>query len=208
VDRPVTIRGVDAKDLDACYAISLATGLAGGNASHLYRDPRMMGHIYVAAYALLEPALTFVVEDRIGVAGFVTGTDATGAWEERLERDWWPALREQYADPADVPAASRTPDQRRAFMIHHPSRTPPAVAANYPAHLHLNLLSRLQRRGMGSKLLGVWLAAAQDRGARAFHVGVNRANTGAILFWRSQGFEPLTLDGPADGRTLWMGRCI
>ena len=71
MDRHVEIRGFDAKDLDACYAISLATGLAGGDGSHLYRDPRMMGHIYVAAYALLEPALTFVVEDRVGVAGFV-----------------------------------------------------------------------------------------------------------------------------------------
>jgi hypothetical protein len=27
-----------------------------------------------------------------------------------------------------------------------------------------------------------------------------------VLFWRTQGFEPLTLDGPAAGRTLWMGR--
>jgi hypothetical protein len=38
-----SIRQVEAKDLDACYATSLATGLAGGDASHLYCDPRMMG---------------------------------------------------------------------------------------------------------------------------------------------------------------------
>jgi len=166
----------------------------------------MMGHIYVAAYGRLEPGLAFVVEDRAGVAGFVAGTEDTADWEDRLERDWWPALREQYPDPSDVPPALRTADQRRAFMIHYPERTPPAVANRYPAHLHLNLLPRLQRRGLGSKLLDTWLDAAQRRGARAFHVGVNRANTGAILFWRTQGFEPLTLDGPADGRTLWMGR--
>ncbi len=36
---------------DACYSISLATGFAGGDASHLYRDPRLMGHIYIAPYA-------------------------------------------------------------------------------------------------------------------------------------------------------------
>jgi hypothetical protein len=58
-----SIRRIETKDLDACYAISLATGLAGGDASHLYRDPRMMGHIYIAPYALLEPDLTLVVED-------------------------------------------------------------------------------------------------------------------------------------------------
>jgi GNAT superfamily N-acetyltransferase len=200
------IRGFQAKDLGACYAISLATGLAGSDASHLYRDPRMMGHIYMAAYALLEPSLMFVVEDEAGVAGFVAGTEDTAAWEDRLERDWWPSLREQYADPSGVPPASRAADQRRAFMIHHPTRTPPVVVARYPAHLHMNLLPRLQRRGIGSKLLGTWLDIATSRGARAFHIGVNRENTGAIHFWRTRAFEALVLDSLPEGRTLWMGR--
>ncbi len=68
-------------------------------------------------------------------------------------------------------------------MIHHPSRTPTDVAAKYPAHLHMNLLPRLQRHGMGSLLLRTWLAAARTRGAESFHVGVNRMNTGAMRFW-------------------------
>ena len=201
-----SIRRVEAKDLDACYAISLATGLAGGDASHLYRDPRMMGHIYVAPYALLEPGLTLVVEDETGVAGFVAGTQDTAAWEDRLEREWWPSLRERYADPSGVSSASWTADQRRAFMIHHPARTPPPVVARYPAHLHMNLLPRLQRRGMGSKLLDAWLDAASGRGARAFHIGVNRENIGAIDFWRARAFEALAFDSLPEGRTLWMGR--
>jgi GNAT superfamily N-acetyltransferase len=206
--RPIEIRRFEAKDLDACYAISLATGLAGGDASHLYQDPRMMGHIYVAPYAALEPGLTFVVEDRSGVAGFVAGTDDTTAWEARLELDWWPSLRKRYVDPAGVPPASYTADQRRASMIHHPARTPAAVAARYPGHLHMNLLPRLQRRGIGTRLLATWLDAALRRGAQAFHVGVNGANTGAIDFWRRQGFEPLAPDGLPAGRTLWMGHDI
>ena len=56
------IRPFEPADLEACYAISLATGFEAGDASHLYRDPRMMGHIYVAPYALLEPGLALVVE--------------------------------------------------------------------------------------------------------------------------------------------------
>lgn len=88
-----TIRQVRPDDLDALYRISLATGLAGGDASHLYADPRLMGHIYAAPYALLEPQLALVVEDSEGVAGFAVGATDTTAWEQRLERDWWPALR-------------------------------------------------------------------------------------------------------------------
>lgn len=192
-------------DLDACYAISLATGHAGGDASHLYRDPKMMGHIYIAPYAVLEPGLTFVVEDRDGVAGFVAGAVDTAAWEERLERDWWPSLRRRYADPADILPNEQTADQRRASMIHHPAATPAEIVARYPAHLHLNLLPRLQRRGVGSLLLGTWLAAARARRARSFHVGVNRMNTGAMRFWTKQGFAPLLLDSVPESRTCWMG---
>ena len=44
-------------------------------------------------YAILEPSLALVVEDGLGVAGFAVGTADTVAWEERLERDWWPLLR-------------------------------------------------------------------------------------------------------------------
>ena len=200
------IRPFELADLDTCYAISLATGFEGGDASHLYRDPKMMGHIYVAPYALLEPALAFVVEDRDGVAGFAVGTADTASWEERLEREWWPSLRERYADPVDIPPAARTPDQRRAFMIHHPTRTPDAIVGAYPAHLHMNLLPPSQRRGVGSKLLGAWLEMAAHLGAHAIHVGVNRTNTGAIPFWGSHMFEELALAGQPDGRTLWLGR--
>src|SRR5580704_8938465 len=103
--RPTTltrIRPLEAADLEACYAISLATGFEGGDAAHLYRDPKMMGHIYLGPYAVLEPALALVVEDGDGVAGFAVGTADTIAWEERLEHDWWPALRARYAEPADV----------------------------------------------------------------------------------------------------------
>ena len=200
------IRPASPADLDACYEISLATGFEGGDASHLYADRKLMGHIYVAPYLLLAPGLAFVVEDRDGVAGFAVGTADTVAWEARLEHAWWPPLRGQYADPAGVPPELRTADQRRAFMIHHPAPTPPWVVDGFPAHLHMNLLPRVQRRGVGKRLLGQWLEAAAAQGARAAHVGVNRANTGARGFWAAQAFAELRDAGPPEGRTIWMGR--
>ena len=202
----VAIRPFEARDLESLFAISLATGLAGSDASRLYNNPRMMGQIYSAPYALLDPDLALVVEDGQGVAGFVVGTVDTSSWERRLDGEWWPSLRRQYVDPTATPEASRTPDQRRAFMIHHPTRTPPAVSQKYPAHLHLNLLARLQGRGVGSMLFEAWLALAKDRGAKALHVAVNRANERAIRFWAKQAFRELSLEGLPKGRTVWMGR--
>lgn len=200
------IRPYQPDDLEALYAISLATGHAGADASHLYSDRRMMGHIYSGPYASLEPSLVRVVVDTAGIAGFVVGTVDTEAWEARLEREWWPALRRRYAAPAAAEAVHWTPDQRRAFMIHHPARTPSAVTQAYPAHVHLNLLPRVQARGMGSRLFNDWLGIAVERGARAIHVAVNRDNVRAVRFWRKLDFVDLNLDGLPAGRTIWLGR--
>jgi GNAT superfamily N-acetyltransferase len=202
----LTLRPFRTDDLDDLYRISLATGAAGRDASHLYADPRLMGHIYVAPYAKLEPQLALVVEDQGGVAGFAVGAVDTAAWEGRLESEWWPVLRAQYAMPSKADASAWTPDQRRIAMIHRPVRTPSAVTREFPAHLHLNLLPRLHGRGVGTELFKQWRAAAGRAGAEAMHVAVNRANVGAIRFWVRMGFIDVTHDGLAEGRTVWMGR--
>jgi hypothetical protein len=188
------VRAYHACDLDALYAISLATGLAGGDASALYREARMMGHIYSAPYAVLSPSSAFVAEDADGVAGFIVGVADTAAFEERLEREWWPPLRQHYADPVGPPE-SWNADQRRCFMIHHPSRTPSMVSAAFPAHVHLNLLPRLQRQGVGPTLLKHWLAAVRSD---AIHVGATgrtseRSASGsatASIVWTRAPAEP------------------
>ena len=203
----VTLRAFNPEDLSALYAISLATGHEGGDASHLHEDPRLIGHIYSAPYALVDPGLVVVAADEDDrVVGYIVGAVDTASWEEGLERSWWPKLRREYVDPSDTPRAGWTADQRRAFMIHHPPRTPAALVKAYPAHLHMNLLAKMQRRGIGSALLKSWLELAASRGGAAAHVGVNRANPGALRFWETQGFRTLTLDGLANDRTVWMGR--
>jgi len=75
------LRAYRTDDLDDLYVISLATGLIGGDASALYCDPAMMGHIYAAPYAVLSPSMAFVVEDDVGVAGYIVGATDTRAFD-------------------------------------------------------------------------------------------------------------------------------
>lgn len=199
------IRPFKPTDLEGLYAISLMTGHEGGDASHLYEEGKLMGHIYAAPYALLEPHFALVVEDEHGVAGFALGTPDTDAWFQRLESEWWPRLRDTYADPGSVPSADWSPDQRRAFMIHHPAPTTQRICERYPAHMHLNLAPRIQGRGVGSRLFSEWLARAAERGVTALHIGANRANHRAIGFWSRQGFIPVPEPAGTSGRTVWMG---
>jgi GNAT superfamily N-acetyltransferase len=127
-------------------------------------------------------------------------------WEATLERSWWPVLRAVYANPDTAQSQTWSHDERRTAMIHAPEHTPPAIAEAYPAHVHLNLAPRAQGRGLGTRLLAVWLQLAADHGVRAVHVGVNRANLNAIGFWQRHGFRDLAPAGVATNRTVWMGR--
>ena len=202
-----SIRPAIPADLDALYEISLATGHLGGDASHLYVDAKMMGHIYSAPYLKLSPDLCFVAEDRLGVAGFAVGALDTAGFEQQLEQAWWPELRQLYEEPDEADRANWTADQRRGFMIHHPERAPESVVAEFPSHLHLNLLPRLQGVGIGRGLLDTWLSRVQAFGSAGVHVASNSTNRRAVTFWMKAGFEPLNdrLALPA-GRTEWLGR--
>jgi ribosomal protein S18 acetylase RimI-like enzyme len=201
----VAIRAVRADDLDALYRIALATGDGGADASALYRDPKLLGHIYAAPYVVLCPQTVFVAEDADGVGGYIVGAADTPAFETRLEVEWWPRLRATYAEPDDAPQADQTLDHRRIRTIHHPPRTPREITSTYPSHLHINLLPALRGRNVGRRLMGLWLQAIQQLGSPGAHLAVGRANTPAIRFYTACGFRERTwLPHPVAG-AAWFG---
>jgi ribosomal protein S18 acetylase RimI-like enzyme len=205
----IRIREYSKADLPALYRISVMTGDGGGDARHLYRDPDLIGHIYVGPYAECAPELCFVAEDDLGVAGFVVGVADTRPFEALLERAWWPALRARYPDPGAVLPPDCDADTKRAHRMHHTAVIPDAVVAEHPGHLHMNLLPRLQRQGVGSRLLERWFAAAREAGAERVHVGVNPGNPGGLAFWQRAGFERIALPAADDsGRAIWLGRPV
>jgi ribosomal protein S18 acetylase RimI-like enzyme len=189
------IRDVQAGDLDALYRIALATGDSGQDASQLYRDPKLVGHLYAAPYAVLARELALVVEDASGVGGYILGALDTLAFEARMETEWWPALRRQYPDPAGDPDDWDL-DQLRAYQIHHPRPPPARIADPYPSHLHINLLPRLQGRGLGQAMLDAWLARIAAAGSRGMHLGVSPANHRALRFYRAYGLEEFRFPRP------------
>jgi GNAT superfamily N-acetyltransferase len=194
----VTLRGFRPDDLDALYDISLVTGAAGQDATSLHNDGRLIGHIYSAPYAIIEPAQAIVAEDEQGVAGYIVGTFDTDAFAARLEREWWPPLRQQYAAPAFDPTEA---DRGRIATIMRPSGNPPELVAEYPAHIHMNLRARLRGQGVGMELLRRWIELARAGGVRGIHLGASATNAGGIAFWQKGGFLPLQ----RNERAVWFG---
>ncbi|MGH3647313.1 MAG: GNAT family N-acetyltransferase [Micromonosporaceae bacterium] len=178
-------------DRAALYRICLATGDSGGDATGLYRDLDLLGHVYVGPYLTLEPSLAFVLADAEGPSGYVLGALDTADFEARAERDWWPGLRERYPAPDPANRPHWTGDQRLAGQIHWPHRTPAELVEAYPSHLHIDLLPRAQGGGHGRRMMETLLAALRERGSTGVHLGVGRRNARAVAFYRRLGFTEI-----------------
>jgi ribosomal protein S18 acetylase RimI-like enzyme len=190
------IRPYRESDLDDLYRICLQTGDSGEDATSMFDDPRILGHVFAAPYGLLEPSLAFVAEDEAGVGGYIVGALDSRTFEARLEADWWPALRDQYAaPPAELSPDQWTRDQRAAGFIHSPPTAPAELAADYPSHLHVNLVPRLQSQGVGRQLINTQVRALREQGSVGVHFFVRPANERAVGFYRHLGFTVIPADG-------------
>lgn len=187
----VRIRPARESDEPALYDICLRTGDSGEDASGLYADPRLPGELYVGPYLHLPGTLAYVAEDSAGVAGYVLGAVDTAAFETALERTWLPPLRERY--PRDrFPAGS--PDARIVTLLHDPPVADPGLLVGYPAHLHVDLLPRMQGQGAGRALMETLFEALSAAGVPGAHLGVGRTNRRAIAFYEHLGFDTAAVD--------------
>jgi ribosomal protein S18 acetylase RimI-like enzyme len=177
--RPATIQ-----DLPGAYRVGLLTGDAGRDASALFRNPELLGHVYVGPYIVGEPDLALVVVDEDGVAGYLLGAADTRAFEAWTEAEWWPPLRERYPRRGDG-----SPEAELIDRLHAPPSAPDAVVGAFPAHLHLDLLERVRGRGYGRMLMEWLMARLRDGGTAGVHLDVAGENENAISFYRHMGFE-------------------
>jgi GNAT superfamily N-acetyltransferase len=185
-------------DLPGAYRVALLTGASDGtDASALYRDPDLLGHLYVGPYLARGEGTQLVVVDDEGVAGFLVSTDDTLAFETWAEEEWWPALRARYP-----PRAEDTPDAELVRLIHEPERTPADLARAYPAHLHIDLLPRVQGLGLGRALIERLADDLRGRGVPGLHLGVDEGNERGAGFYAHLGFDAV---GREPGGVL-MGR--
>lgn len=182
----------DAADL---RRVCLRTGAAGRDATALHADPDVLGEVWAQPYLHGPGCLALVVEDDLGVAGYCVATADTAAFEDWLEDEWWPALRARHphgsgATPADAAVVER---------IHAGPRTDPTLLTTHPAHLHVDLLPRLQGGGWGRRLVEAVADELAADGVAGLHLGVDPRNPGAIAFYRRLGLQPL---GGDEGVTL------
>ncbi|HET7017021.1 MAG TPA: GNAT family N-acetyltransferase [Streptosporangiaceae bacterium] len=185
----VRIRLYEPGDRDDLYQVCLLTADNGHDATDRVSDPRLPGDVWLGPYLTFEPSLAFVAQDAGGPGGYVVAALDSHQFEERLERDWWPARRLDYPEPAADVAAALAPTTRHALHdMHHPWATPANLTSRYPSHLHIDLVPRLQGHGIGGRLIDTLLSQLREQGSRGVHLMVGRDNKRAVGFYQHLGF--------------------
>ncbi|GAA3225483.1 GNAT family N-acetyltransferase [Actinocorallia longicatena] len=195
----MSLRKFRLDDEHAVYDICLRTGRAGADATDLYEDPRLIGHVYAGPYLRFAPQFATVVDEG-QVLGYVLAAPDTREFEARCEEEWWPALRKKYPNPPEL----LTPDQRLMRVIHSPHRTPEGLVGDYPSHLHIDLLPAAQGRGHGRTLINRLEDELRDAGSPGVHLGFDPANTAAAPFYTKLGFH----EAARDEWVVWMAKSL
>ena len=178
------IRQYHPSDLTALYKICLLTGNSGKDATELLYDPDLIGHLYVAPYAIFEPDTCFVITNSEKPCGYIIGTKDSQKFYQRCERDWFPILRNRY------PLAKENDKSFNATILKrlHEGYKVKEELHNYPAHLHINLLPITQGQGLGRKAMNLFIDKLKEFNISALHLEVGKKNPGAIKFYKKLGF--------------------
>jgi GNAT superfamily N-acetyltransferase len=131
------------------------------------------------------------------VLGYVLGVADTADFIEWYRREWAPGFRARHPSPG--PPTGREPGYTEAQLVADggdPERMRIPELAQYPAHLHIDLLPELQGRGLGRRLIDTLRAALAERGVERVHLGMDAANTGARAFYDRLGFHELPSSTP------------
>lgn len=182
-------------DRAAMGEICMVTGAAGGDARPLYRDQELLPDIFAYPYTVFDPALAFVADDGGRAVGYIVGTADTARFVKQFREQWLPEVAGRHVPP---PAPGQPPadrDEMMSGLLHNPERMIEPDLADYPAHLHIDLLPEYQGRGGGRALMTAFLAAARRAGADGVHLGMLRANTNAGAFYARMGFTERRVAG-------------
>lgn len=109
------------------------------------------------------------------------------AFWARTEAEWFPVLRERYPLPE---TEDRSPGAEMRRSIHRGIQVDEALA-EYPAHLHIDLLPQAIGGGHGRGLMEGFLNRLRELGVPAVHLGVSRKNQRAIGFYGHMGLEQI-----------------
>lgn len=198
------IRLATAADREGLYRVCLRTSANGGDGTHLWSDPDLVGHNFVGPYLAFEPATTFALVDGSDIVGYSIAAPDTREFEASFNDVWAPPLRRAY--PLDQLADGHWTEHDRWAIerLHRGLHLESIVADPYPAQAHIDLLPSAQGQGLGRSLMQAAIDVVRDAGAPGIHLDVSPENVRARGFYAHLGF----VQGPSVGGHSYLVRTL
>ncbi|WP_291380279.1 N-acetyltransferase [Demequina sp.] len=175
------IRPATPADEQQIARVCLLTGADGGDAAGRFGDDTVLADVFALPYLHGPSCSAWVVDVGGQVSGYVVGAADTEAFQEWFSNEWWPAKEPLHTakTPDDAWLLPAAADRTRCLSD---------VVADYPAHLHIDLLPELQGAGWGRRLMDTLMAQLAEQGVEGVHLVVPRANEPAQAFYPKVGF--------------------
>lgn len=174
----MTIRKYNKSDEKAIIDICFET--RGDYLTEL-KDPYLFSLKWAQCYLRYYPDYCFVAEEDGDVIGYILSTPNTLEQEKQFVENILPEIKSIVSrnDPFYTELADFKSDKEMTGNI----------VAEYPAHLHINLTSRCQHKGIGSKLMVAMEENLKCNGINKIHLGVMADNPNAVNFYKKHGYK-------------------
>ena len=187
----VVLRSAALADLPALLSICLKTADSGKDATHLHNLPDLVGEIYAAPYLLHEPNFAYVLVDGVSPVGYVLGALDTAKFESTLVAEYWPKTKEKYKSISTGPLKH---DLELLSQLEKQGFGNAAINAQYPSHLHIDIIESHQGFGYGKAMIEHLLNELRIAGSRGVHLHMSATNDRAFLFYQKFGFSEIYSD--------------
>lgn len=175
------IRPATPADEPQIARVCLLTGADGGDAEGRFGDDTVLADVFALPYLHGPSCVAWVVDIGGKIGGYVVAATDTHAFQQWFTSQWWPTRGPLHT--------LKTPDD--AWLLPEaadPTRCLSDAVADYPAHLHIDLLPELQGAGWGRRLIDTLLAQLSEQGVQGVHLVAPRANEPAQAFYPKVGF--------------------
>ena len=184
------IRFAEPTDLSGIRDVCLKTADAGKDGTALYQYPELLWAVYADPYLVFSPQTCFVAEDELGICGYTLAALDSEAMQGWASQEWLPPFQQAY--PLVLAEKCGQNDQELLHLIHEPLPLF-SFLQDYPSHLHIDLLPRVQKLGLGRRLIERLLDTLAGLGSKGVQFDVDGENLNAQAFYHHIGFEDLVV---------------
>ncbi|CAG5130642.1 unnamed protein product [Candidula unifasciata] len=209
VTKMFNLRPYRPEDEDAVYHICAKTCDDGMDGTDVCPDyPQLLGDKLIGKIVTLSPDYGFVIEDEVGVCGYVIAAVDAKELAKKSKMAWLPAMCSKYPLPDKKEDYSPAQEIIQSFHA-EPRVVSDEIHAVYPSVLRLDILpSRVEDPALPRRLLACVLSALKCSGSRGVHCELNASDKCMVDFYTKLGFFSLTTVEENGGSTVYLGRPI